>query len=163
MASSGMLRRVALVRADVSEELSAFIIRVTRIGRLETALAVTSQRASVASYGYVPSSPILVILMMEALSSSETSVLTRATRPNISEDTILHSIFLIERKFLGHSHEKYVYKKIVLKWLASSVPLRKYRVKISFIPQPFPSRPLSIHSLVQHTSFSFYITSISIL
>jgi hypothetical protein len=39
-----MLRRVALVRTDVSEELSASIIRVTRIGELETTLAVTSNR-----------------------------------------------------------------------------------------------------------------------
>jgi hypothetical protein len=34
MASSGMLRSVALVRAEVSEELSASIIRVTRIGEI---------------------------------------------------------------------------------------------------------------------------------
>jgi hypothetical protein len=44
MASSGMLRRVALVRTGVSEEPSASIIRMTRIGELETTLAVSSNR-----------------------------------------------------------------------------------------------------------------------
>jgi hypothetical protein len=44
MASSGMLRRVALVGTDVSEELSASFMSVTRIGELGTTLAVTSNR-----------------------------------------------------------------------------------------------------------------------
>jgi hypothetical protein len=62
-----MLRRVALVRTDFSDELSASFIRVAIIGELGRTLAQ----------------------LMEALSSSETSVLTRATRSYIPEDAIL--------------------------------------------------------------------------
>jgi hypothetical protein len=61
-----MLRHVALVRTDVSEERSASIIRMSRFGELGT-LPVTSNRMANA----VPSSRILVTLMMEVLSSSE--------------------------------------------------------------------------------------------
>jgi hypothetical protein len=45
MVSSGMLRHVALVRTDVSQELSAPFIKVTRIGELGTTLAVTTTDA----------------------------------------------------------------------------------------------------------------------
>jgi hypothetical protein len=47
MVSSGMLRRVAVLITDVSEELSASFIRLTRIGELGATLAVTSNRRTI--------------------------------------------------------------------------------------------------------------------
>jgi hypothetical protein len=91
--SSGMLRRVALVRTDVSEERIASIIRVTRNGELGT-LAVTSNHSMLwllVTANLVPSFPIVVTLMMEAICSSKTSVLTRATWHNSPDDGIFHS------------------------------------------------------------------------
>jgi hypothetical protein len=89
MASSGMLHRVALVRTDVSEELSTSFIRVTTIDELGITLALTSVRRLLVTASVVPSSRIVVTLMKEVLSSSQTSVFTRATRCNIPEDAIL--------------------------------------------------------------------------
>jgi hypothetical protein len=88
MIISVMLRCVALVRTEVSEELSASIIRVTRIGELGTMLAVTSNLGMLRRN---TSSPNLVTLMIEAQNSSETSVLTRATRRISPEDITLHN------------------------------------------------------------------------
>jgi hypothetical protein len=99
MASSWMLRGVGLVRADVSEELSASIIRVARIGELGTTLAVTGNRRT--------GSPILFALMRGALSSSETFVLTRATwrisqkTPNFNPILVHLDIGRIFRRFKG--------------------------------------------------------------
>jgi hypothetical protein len=68
MAFSGTLRRVTLVRNDVSEELSASIIRVTRIGELGTTLVVTSNRCTLHAEGNISScrnlALAIVILIM---------------------------------------------------------------------------------------------------
>jgi hypothetical protein len=99
MLSSGNLRRVPLVKTDVSEACIASFIRMTRIGELGT-LAVTSNRSTLRRNmcsvlwllvtAKVLSSPILT-LMMETIRSSKTSVLTRVTRRHIPEDDFLHS------------------------------------------------------------------------
>jgi demethoxyubiquinone hydroxylase (CLK1/Coq7/Cat5 family) len=75
-----MLRCVAPVRPDVSEGRIASIIRVTRIGELG-ALAVSSNRITLRrnTVNALPRPLILVNLMMEAISSSETSILTNVS------------------------------------------------------------------------------------
>jgi hypothetical protein len=94
-----MLHCVALVRTDVSEEFSASIIRVTRIGELGTMLSVTSNRRFVFLHSTCRllvtaiflCTQFIVTLLMEPLSFSKTSFLTRAIWRNIPEDAILHS------------------------------------------------------------------------
>jgi hypothetical protein len=101
-----MLRHVALVRTDVSEEPGAAVLRGTIISELGTTQAASSNRflhsvcQLLGAACVVSSSPILVTLM-EAPGSSETTVLTRATWRNIPEDTILHEVYCSEQKCIG--------------------------------------------------------------
>jgi hypothetical protein len=84
MPSSLKLHCVALVRTDVSEELSTSFMRVFL--RIMRQLLVTAS--------IILSSLILITLMKKVLSSSETSVLTRVTWHNIPEDAILFFVHI---------------------------------------------------------------------
>jgi hypothetical protein len=92
-----MLRRVALVRTDVSKERIASIMRVTRIGDPGTTLAVTINRSIMVNVPWltvtvkVSISPILLNLVMEEIRPFGMSVLTRVTRRNVPEGDIIHS------------------------------------------------------------------------
>jgi hypothetical protein len=99
MASSGMLRRVAVLRTDVSKDLSASTIRLTKMGELGTTT--------------------------EALSSSEPSVLTRATRRNIPEDAILRIKFSMRRMIRRKRSQR---KDTIGDWILASQFVRLTRL-----------------------------------
>jgi hypothetical protein len=117
-----MLRRVALVRTDVSEEPGASFIRVTRIGEQGTTLAVTDNRRTqltntssvrrlLVAASVVPSSPILVTLLKERqvppkrrflqephdVTSQKTPffIVTAVKTSNLTKSTQFHALALL--------------------------------------------------------------------
>jgi hypothetical protein len=99
-----MLRHVAFVRTDISEERITSIIRMTRICKLGTMLAVSALQKKIVflrsmlqllvTANVIPSSPILVTLI-EAIRSFKTLVFTSAAWHNIPEDSILLKEFCV--------------------------------------------------------------------
>jgi hypothetical protein len=129
-----MLRHVALVRTEVWRN-----VMPPSSGWPESVnweyISISLQCALLLVMANVASSPILVTLMMEALRSSVTSVLTRATQRNIPEDGILHIQWHLNLSF---SH--------VVSWIC---------LMISMVPEDFHViYPLYIDPCIFHFHIS---------
>jgi hypothetical protein len=72
-----MLRRVAVVRNEVSEELSASFIRVTRIGEMGRTIAVTSDWRTLRRNKNLKSYKILETKRNELLSDTREGIIEK--------------------------------------------------------------------------------------
>jgi hypothetical protein len=136
MASSGMLRRVALVRTDVSEELSASIIRVTRIGELGTTLAVTSNRRMLRRNISLqeprgvtsPKTPFLIVTAVKTL-KCYFSVLFVGLKPAPNNKDVFNAEYIqqCKIKFEPPEHKKDIYIYIYFRFHKSKLASRPMR------------------------------------
>jgi hypothetical protein len=92
-----MLCREALVRADVSEELIAFIIRVTRIGELGTTLAVTSNRSTLRRIS------ISSRLASQGVTSQKTAFIKEFLFPTLPTDNLQVGVLTLFWKAYSYS------------------------------------------------------------
>jgi sulfite reductase beta subunit-like hemoprotein len=95
-----MLRLVALVRTDVSEERSTSIIRVKRIGELGTSLAVTSNQRELRrnTIGLLNNIPLFEVLMAVSIPYGMRSYEIWQKVTDLSEEYAV-SVFNIEEEF----------------------------------------------------------------
>jgi hypothetical protein len=87
MVSTGLLRRVALVRTDVSEEPGAFFIRVTKIDELGTTQAATEEPGA----SFIRVTKIGELGTTQAATSNRRTLRRNTTRRNNPEDIILRN------------------------------------------------------------------------
>jgi hypothetical protein len=156
MVSSGLLRRVALVRTDVSEDPNASFIRVTRIGELGTTLAATSNRRTLRRNtnllvaANVPSSPILVTLMKEALSSSETSVLTRTTHVTSQKTPFFIVTAVKTSNFTVEVANQIIYLKNAVFWdVTPFCSCARCVLRLQVIAHVFSSSPILVTLMME--------------
>jgi hypothetical protein len=105
-----MLRRVALVWTDVSEEPSAFFIRVTRIGELGTTLGVTSNRRTLRRD--IPEDAILHSYRSENLKSY---VFVCSKNPDPPAELLLHTTKISELIMWSMTYSKWKSATTILK------------------------------------------------
>jgi hypothetical protein len=123
-----MLRRVALVRTEVSEKLSASFIRMTRIGELGTTLAVSSNRrthASVLSAERAEWTLLQTNCYSENLAAPGIEPATSGSATRKSDRLATETVVQLQQrsKFQGFQSSSKLYRLLlVVAWLAQWIP-----------------------------------------
>jgi hypothetical protein len=140
-----MLSHVALVRTEISAECIAPIIMMTRIGELGK-LAVTSNQSMLRRN--------TITLMMEAIHSPETSVLTRATQNNIPEAGF-------HRSHYCENFESYIQTRNTTQSKLLSMPLNHNSAHFNSFTSDTTTPYIILGSDLSLLNFSIYLVLVS--